>query len=65
MRNRAEVLSRLDEIKANVALLEEKIEAELKKTWLNRNGRLLLFLNREQNILKFALTQLEWLLAEN
>jgi hypothetical protein len=65
MKSKEEVLVRLNEIQKDVAVLEEQTQAELNKAWLNRNMRLLMFLRREQDILRFGMIQLEWMVAVN
>ncbi|GAA0553891.1 hypothetical protein [Chitinophaga japonensis] len=64
MRNEAEVIARITELKANLLIVEERIQEELKSHHSKWNFRLLGFLKKEKEIWEFALGQLEWLTSD-
>jgi hypothetical protein len=64
MRTEAEVCRRTAEIREKLSCILEKTSAEMAKPYTQRDYRLLRFLNREQHVWMFALTQMEWLLTE-
>lgn len=65
MRSEAEIHTRTEEIRSNLARILEKTTEEIEKPYNERDYRLLKFLNRERNVWEFALQQMEWLLTDN
>lgn len=58
MRSTEEILLRLSDIRRDVILVEGQMQAKLKKAWNNRDIKFLLFLRREQEILRFSIGQI-------
>lgn len=63
MRNETELQAKLEEIRINLHLVQEKAKTEMDKPYNRRDYKLLKFLNREKNVWEYALLQMEWVLA--
>ena len=63
MKDIHEILGRLEELKARLAMVEAERETELKKPFKDTDYKLLRFLHKERDVYLFSLQQLEWVLA--
>ena len=54
---------RIDELRCNIRIIQEKMLAEQSKPVEQRNGTLMKFLDREKNAWEQALLEMEWVLT--
>jgi hypothetical protein len=64
MRNEYEIMAKINELRSNVQLVEERMQEELALHYRKRDYRLLRFLYKEKSVWEFALSQMEWLLSD-
>jgi len=63
MRTETEILSRIEELRKKMELLEEKTREEMGKQFKQRDYRLLLFLDKERKAYDHSLSLIEWILS--
>src|SRR5688572_10927055 len=65
MRQRNEVIDRIEDLESNLSVLAEARSRELEKPFQSRDPGYLEFITREQTMYSFALTQCKWLLGDS
>ena len=63
MRTEFEINERMQEISKNLLLIEERIQAELKGDYKKRLPRTMWFLDKEREVWRFALSEMNWILS--
>lgn len=63
MRTYTEISARLEELRRNLCLVEEKAREEMEKPLPERNQRTLYFLFQEKKVWEFALMQINWIFS--
>lgn len=63
MRTEHEIIDKLEELRCHLAIILDRANEEMAKPYLNRDQRLLRFLNKEKSVWEFSLLQLKWLLG--
>jgi hypothetical protein len=60
MKDELDIIKRIEELRDTMKMLENKKVDELKKSFKDRDYRLLRFLHKEYSVYDFAVSQLEW-----
>ena len=63
MKTEYEINERMQELTKKLLLIENSIQAELKKPHQKRDPRLLWFLDKEKSVWEFGLAQMAWMLS--
>ena len=64
MKSTEKIGIRIDELRYNIRIIEEKMLAEQNKSVDQRNTTLMKFLDREQNAWEQALLEMQWVLTD-
>ena len=64
MRSESEIIARINELKANLQLIDDRLQEEMSIHFRKRDYRLLRFLYKEKSVWEFTLAQMEWLLSD-
>jgi len=62
MKEDVEISARILELKEKLALITRTREEEMKRPFYNRDYPYLAWLNREQKVYEFGMSQLKWLI---
>jgi hypothetical protein len=65
MKSEIEIFTRINELKANILIIEKRTREELEKNYRERDDRLLNFLDKERSVWEYALKQIEWVFQES
>lgn len=63
MRTEIEIISRIEVLRQNLAIIEQKAREELSKPFDDRSQRTMYFLFQEKKVWECALMQLKWILG--